>query len=75
MGRGILLTASGWITGMAIAFALARLLASIIYGVSAWDAMSFTAAPLFLFAVALAACYIPSRLAPKVDPIIVVRYE
>ena len=75
MGRGILLTASGWITGMATAFALARLLASIIYGVSAWDAMSFTAAPLFLFAVALAACYIPSRLAPKVDPIIVVRYE
>ncbi|MGE5322487.1 MAG: FtsX-like permease family protein [Actinomycetota bacterium] len=60
------------IAGVAIGFgcsaAVSRLMSSLLYGVSPWDPVSFLSVAGFLFAVALAACWIPARRAARVDP-------
>ena len=73
--RGLLLTFTGLAIGLAISIPLARLLSSLIYGVSANDAITFGGTALLLAAVALLACYVPARRAMSVDPIIALRQE
>jgi putative ABC transport system permease protein len=73
--RGIRLAAIGLVIGFAAAFVIARLLSSLIYGVSATDPLIFVGVPAALAIVAIAACYLPARRAMKVDPIIALRYE
>ena len=72
---GLLLTLTGLGIGLAISIPLARLLSSLIYGVSANDLGTFGGTAFLLAAVALLACYVPARRAMSVDPIIALRHD
>jgi putative ABC transport system permease protein len=74
-GRGMTTIGAGLAVGLPAAWAVARLMASLIYGVTANDAATFVAIPLALVAAAALAIYIPARRAMKIDPIVALRYE
>ena len=69
------MTLSGVAIGVAGALALGRVVASLLYGLKAWDPMTFAAAALLLILVALGASWIPARRAAGVDPIQALRHE
>jgi hypothetical protein len=73
--RGMLTIGAGLAVGLPIAWGFARLMASLIFGVTANDAATFISIPLALIAAASLAIYIPARRATKIDPIVALRYE
>jgi predicted permease len=75
LGEGMTLTAFGVAIGLAVSYWFTKSLGSFLYGVSATDFDSFTAAAVVFFIVALLACYIPARRAMRVDPMVALRYE
>ena len=75
MIQGTRLALAGVVLGGLAALLLARLIATLVFGVSVYDPVTFAAAALLLFAVALAACYLPARRAMRVDPMTALRYE
>ncbi len=75
LGRGLALAGTGVVVGLAIALALARVISTMLYGVSPTDPLTFIAVPLLLLAIATLACYVPARRATRVDPLTALRAE
>lgn len=73
--QGLILALLGLALGLAGAFGVTRLMTSVLYGVSATDAATFTSVTLLLALVVLLACWIPARRATKVDPMVALRCE
>jgi putative ABC transport system permease protein len=75
VGQGMRLALIGMAAGLAVAFALTRLMSTLLFGVSPTDPMIFGSIALLIVTVALLACLIPARRATKVDPMVALRSE
>jgi len=75
VSQGMRMALIGIVLGLAGAYALTRVLASLLLGVGATDSVTFVGVPVLLVAVALLACYIPARRAARVNPLVALRHE
>jgi putative ABC transport system permease protein len=75
LGQGARLTLVGGAIGLGAALAATRLVANLLYGVSAYDPLTFVGVAIMLALVSGAACYLPTRRAVRVDPMVALRYE
>ncbi len=73
--QGMRLAIVGVVLGLGAAFGLTRVIASLLFGVKAWDSAAFLAAPLILTAVALFAAWLPATRASRLDPVQALRTE
>ena len=73
--QGLELTGAGVVLGLGGALALTHVMASLLFGVSTTDVLTFTAVPLILIASAVLASYIPALRATRVNPVVALRDE
>jgi ABC-type antimicrobial peptide transport system permease subunit len=73
--QGMELSVAGAVVGLIFAAALTRVMASLLFGVSATDVLTFSIVPLVLVAIALLASYVPARRATLIDPVVALRDE
>jgi predicted permease len=73
--QGLALVMVGVLSGMVLAWALTRSMATILVGVSPTDTLTYLTATLLLAAIGFWACYAPARRAMKLDPMVALRYE
>jgi len=75
VGQGMRLVLAGITLGFLASLGLTRLMATLLFGTSANDPVTFAAVAFLLIGVAMAACYLPARRATRVDPLVALRYE
>jgi predicted permease len=75
VGQGVRLAVVGLVLGLLASLALTRVLATLLFGVSPYDPVTYGGVSLGLMLVAVLACYVPARRATRVDPIVALRYE
>jgi len=75
VGQGMKLALIGLGIGLPASLALARLLKTMLFGISPADPLTFAATGLLLTCVALASCYLPARRATKIDPLDALRHD
>jgi len=75
LGQGARIAGAGVVIGLAASLGVTRLLANLLFSVSAADPLTFVAVAITLILVAMLACYIPARRTLRVDPMIALRYE
>ncbi len=75
IGQGMLLAGIGLGIGLVAAFAVTRIMGSLLFGVSASDPLTYLGLAILLGAIAFLACYIPARRATKVNPVTALRAE
>ena len=73
--QGLTLTLIGVVIGLAGAYAVTRAMAQLLYGITSTDPLTFVGISLLLGAVAMLACYVPTRKAIRVDPMVALRHE
>jgi ABC-type antimicrobial peptide transport system permease subunit len=74
-GQGVKLATAGVVLGLGLAFALTRVLASLLFGVKAADPLTFAAVAVLLLAITLSASLFPARRAAAVAPVEALRYQ
>jgi putative ABC transport system permease protein len=75
VSRALLFAAAGLAVGLAGAWAMRHLIGALLVGVSPLDPLTYAAIVVVLGVAALLACYVPARLASRIDPIVVLRCE
>jgi len=75
LGRGVKLGAAGAVCGLVLALLIARLLTSLLYGVSPTDVISFTGALALVMTIVLLASLVPAWRASRTDPIAALRHR
>ena len=75
VGQGVKMALLGVAIGLVAVLALTRVMASLLFGVSAHDPLTIAVWRTLMVLIAVGACYIPARRATKVDPIVALRYE
>jgi putative ABC transport system permease protein len=75
VGQGMILAGSGIALGLLAAFAITRIMATLLFGISATDPVTYFSLALLIGIIALLACYIPARRATKVNPVTALRAE